>query len=134
MSEAVEIVRRLYAALEASDRIAYRNLTHRDVHWEFMAGYPHGGTRVGWDAIIAETFTPLMEEFSEWHVEVEEILEAGEAVVGLGRYRGRVRKSGVEVTTPFAHIFRLREGKITRVQQFTDTVLFARALGGGVGK
>lgn len=59
---------------------------------------------------------------------------SAEAVVRLGCYRGRVRKPGVEVTAPFAHIFRLREGKITRVQQFTDTVLFPRALGGGVGK
>jgi uncharacterized protein len=126
----VEIVRRMYEALERSDRGLYRVLTAPDVVWQFAEGFPHGGTHVGQAAVFEGVFPALMREFSEWHLDVEEILDAGETVVGLGRYRGRARRTGRSVVAGFAHVFRVQNGQIVRVQQFTDTVQFARALAG----
>jgi len=58
------------------------------------------------------------------NIDVEEILEASEAVIGLGRYRGRVRGTGRPVTAAFCHVFRVRAGRVVKVQQFTDTAQF----------
>ena len=128
MSANVDLVRRLYEALEASDQATYRILTHPQVAWHFAEGFPHGGTHIGHDAVFGHVFPTLMQDFSEWHIEVDELLDAGNAVVGLGRYRGRARATGREVVAAFAHVFRVRDGTIVQVQQFTDTVQFARAL------
>ncbi len=130
MADALEVVRRMYAALRASDREAYRVLTHPGIEWHFAEGFPHGGVRVGQAAVFDGVFPALMRDFSEWDIEVDELIAAGETVVGLGRYRARARTSGVGLVAAFAHVFRVRDGRIVRVQQFTDTLQFARALAG----
>jgi ketosteroid isomerase-like protein len=124
MNATVAVVEQLYAALGSSDRAAYRTLLDRDVEWHFMDGFPHGGIRHGVDAILEQTFEPLMSDFDDWHIDVEEILEASEAVIGLGRYRGRDRATGRPVTAAFCHVFRVRAGRVVKVQQFTDTAQF----------
>ena len=128
MSATVELVRRMYHALEASDRAAYRILTHPRVEWRFAEGFPHGGTHVGHEAVFDGVFPALMRDFSEWHIEVDDVFDAGDVVVGLGQYRGRARATEREVVAAFAHVFWVHDGVIVRVRQFTDTVQFARAL------
>jgi hypothetical protein len=130
VSRNLEIVRRLYEALENSERDVYRELTHALIEWQFMEGFPHGGIQIGHEAVFDGTFPALMQDFAEWHVRVEEILDATSAVVGIGHYEARARFTGIGVKAPFAHVFRLREGKIIRVQQFTDTAKLMRALEG----
>ena len=130
----MEFVRALYQALESSNRAAYRELLDPEIDWQFMAGFPHGGARRGVDAVIDQTFVPLMTDFDTWHIEVEEILEAGGPLVAVGRYRARARTTGREVVAGFCHILRLRNERIVRVEQFTDTLQFALALDRGPGE
>jgi hypothetical protein len=124
----VVVVRRLYAALRASDRPAYRRLCHPAVEWRFMTGFPHGGTRIGYAAVFEGVFPALMRDFDRWNLEVDEVLDTGAVVVGLGRYRGRAQATGRRFVAEFVHVFRVRAGRIVRVQQFTDTALIVRAL------
>jgi ketosteroid isomerase-like protein len=127
---AVDVVWRLDAALQASDRLAYRVLCDPAVEWRFMAGFPHGGTRVGHAAVFDHVFPALMEDFDRREIEVDEVLAAGEAVVGLGRYRGRARVTGRPFVAAFAHVFRVRDGRVVRVQQFTGAAVIVGALRG----
>lgn len=99
-AEDVTVVEQLYQALEAGDRAAYRVLLDPQVEWHFMDGFAHGGVRRGVDAIIDETFRPLMSDFDEWHIVVDEILPAEGAVVGLGHYRVRARSTGRDASIP----------------------------------
>lgn len=85
---------------------------------------------VGPDAVFGEFFPRLLSNFSEWVVKAEELLETGEFVVALGYYQGRVKETGVEVITPFTHVWKLSNGNIVQVRQYVDTVLMARALAG----
>ena len=124
----LDVVAQLYAALEAGDRAAYHRLLAPDVDWWFMDGFPHGGRRVGVDAVIGATFEPLMADFDEWHIDVEELMAAPDAVIGLGRYRGRARSTGRPVEAAFCHVFRVRDGWVVEVRQYTDTVQFERAM------
>jgi ketosteroid isomerase-like protein len=79
--------------------------------------------------VFEGVFPRLMRDFDRWALQVDEVLRAGPAVVGLGRYRGRAGGTGARFTAEFAHVFRVRRGRIARVQQFTDTALIAGALG-----
>lgn len=49
-------------------------------------------------------------------------------MVALGRYRGVARASGRAFGMPFAHVWRLREGRIVALSHYTDTLLPHRAL------
>lgn len=58
----------------------------------------------------------------------EELLDAGDSVVGLGNYTGTYKATGREVRAQFAHVWGLREGKVVSFQQYTDTKQFAAAV------
>ena len=56
-------------------------------------------------------------------------MEGGDEVFGVGSYSGRYLKTGKSVTVPFAHAWTLRDGKIVKFVQYTDTLVVARELG-----
>jgi ketosteroid isomerase-like protein len=53
-------------------------------------------------------------------VTVEEIIDAGDQVVVVAHHEGRGRASGVEVDTRFYEVYKLREGKVARVDEYTE--------------
>jgi uncharacterized protein len=59
-------------------------------------------------------------EWEHWRAEAEEFLEIGDYVVVLASYVGRGRGSGVEIRQEGAHVFKLREGKVVRLEIFAS--------------
>jgi len=55
-----------------------------------------------------------------WIVDANDFIELGDYVVVLTGYRGRGRSSGVEVRQEGAHVFKLRDGKVVRLEIFAD--------------
>lgn len=55
-----------------------------------------------------------------WRAEAEEYLEFGDQVVVLASYHGRGKGSGVEINQQGAHVFKLRDGKIVRMEIFAS--------------
>jgi uncharacterized protein len=55
-----------------------------------------------------------------WRAEAEEYLEFGDQVVVLASYHGRGKGSGVEIHQQGAHVFKLRDGKIVRMEIFAS--------------
>ena len=51
-----------------------------------------------------------------WRAEAEEFVELGDHVVVLAVYQGRGRGSGVEIRQLGAHVFKLRDGKVVRLE------------------
>ena len=62
-------------------------------------------------------------------VSPNEFVEEGDTVVVLGHLEGRGKETGKEVKLPFVHVWRFSDGKVTRMQNLTDTALAAEALG-----
>lgn len=52
----------------------------------------------------------------------------GDTVVVLGEYSGAFRATGRAFRAPFAHVWKLRDGRVTTFTQITDTVLHRRAM------
>ena len=61
-----------------------------------------------------------LDEWEEWRAEGEEYVEIGDYVVVLARYHGRGRGSGVEISQEGAHVFKLRDGKVVRLEIFAS--------------
>jgi ketosteroid isomerase-like protein len=62
-------------------------------------------------------------------VTVEETIDAGDRVVLSAHHRGRGRGSGIKVDARFYEVYTLREGKIVRVDEFTERAEALEAAG-----
>ena len=58
--------------------------------------------------------------WEDWRAEADEYLELGDYVVVLATYHGRGKGSGVEIHQEGAHVFKLRDGKVVRLEVFAS--------------
>lgn len=57
-----------------------------------------------------------------------EFVAQGDSVVSLGQYSGKYKITGKRFSAPFAHVWNLRNGKVVRFRQYTDTAVVQDAL------
>jgi uncharacterized protein len=74
-------------------------------------------------------FARLGSEWDGFAAAPEEYLDAGDAVIVLGRYRGTCKATGRALDAQMAHVWRVEGGRATRFQQYTDTLQAARVTG-----
>jgi ketosteroid isomerase-like protein len=124
----VERVKEIYAAFARGDVALVLGGMHPDIEWTEAEGFPYAGTYRGPDAIVQNVFMKLGSEWEGFQVRPHEFLEAGSAVVVLGRYSGRYRATGRAMEADFAHVWRLRDHKIAAFKQYVDSALVQRAI------
>ena len=124
----LEVVQRLYDAFGRRDREAILAVLHPDVEWVQNDGFPNGGKHVGAEAVLTEVFARFREEWDSWQAVVEEWLDAGETVVALGEYRGTFKETRRSTRAAFAHVYRVRAGRVVQFRQYTDTLKVAEAM------
>ena len=130
MSPNVRSVEALYMAIDADNHPAIHSLVAKDLSWEVLKNYPEGGDYLGADAVFERDgfFPALYAKFDDWHTRRDEHIDAGDQVVTLGRYIGRVIANGARIDVPFAHVWTVRDGRLARMRQFTDTAEFVAAM------
>jgi steroid delta-isomerase-like uncharacterized protein len=120
-------VQSLYAAFGRGDIATLLAGCAADIDWETIGrpgDFPTLGPRRGIKAV--EEFFRLVaenEEFSEFLP--REFYAADDKVFVLGRYSLKVRTSGTPITAEWAHVFTLKDHKVTRFREHTDTAQFA---------
>ena len=105
----VKAIRRIYDALSRWDvDELLRDLAH-DIEWSLPDTVPWGGTRHGHDGI--RSFATIFQDHVEgtW-AEPDQLLDAGDRIVVLGRLRGRARATGLPFEVQFAHVWTLTDG------------------------
>ena len=129
--ENVALVRGIYDAFAAGDVPAVVGAMRPDIVWNEAENFPLADRNpyVGPDAIVEGVFARLAADWDGFALTIDELLDAGEAVVALGRYRGTHRATGREVDAQLVHVWRVEDGKAKGFQQLTDTLQFARAIG-----
>jgi ketosteroid isomerase-like protein len=115
--ENVAIVRSLWAALERGD--VRLDLCDEQIELRTIAAIPVGDEYRGHDG-VRQWATEVWEVFSEFHNELEEILEGcnGETVVTVVRTKGRMRHTGLEANLKWAVVWTLRDGKALRAHGY----------------
>ena len=124
----VEIVRELYDAFARKDGERLRELLHPEVEWIQCPGFPGGEHRKGAEAVLEGVFAGLRSEWEDFGAPVEEYIDGGRTVVVLGEYVGRHRLTQRAMTSVFAHVYDLDDGRITRFRQYADTAEMVRAM------
>ena len=125
----VALVQGIYDAFASGDVPAVLGAMSPDIVWNEAENFPlaDGNPYVGPEAILHGVFARLGSDWDGFTVVPEDFLDAGDAVVVLGRYRGTCRATGKPVDAQLAHVWRIENGKAKEFQQLTDTLQFARA-------
>lgn len=124
-----DIMKGLYASFAAGDVPGVLGAMDPMINWTEAEGFMYGGTYIGPDAILENVFAKLGTEWEQFSAVPGQFVEEGNMVVALGTYTGKFLATGKSINVPFAHAWTLRDGKITRFQQYTDTLVIARDLG-----
>jgi ketosteroid isomerase-like protein len=115
--ENVEIVRRAiaYEYYGVGDRAEAQAIFHPQV----VLNPIDEAASSGIDAMRAD-YERWASAFDEFKVTVEEIIDAGDQVVMVAHHQGRGRASGVEVDTRLYEVYTVRDGKVSRVDEYTE--------------
>lgn len=132
--ENVNLIRDLYAAYSRHDTDAFFAMLDPDVEWVFADNFIYADVnpRIGRDAFSKGSLRRLETDWEDGFEGVpDEILDAGENIIGLGHYVGVHKGTGKRLRAQFAHIFTLANGKVTRWRQYLDTKELADVAGVG---
>lgn len=127
--EDVDIVRRGVDAFNQRDLGVFAELAAPDFElFPALVGAVEGGSFRGREGVTAyvEVFSEAWEEL---RLRADEFRDLGDGVLVLGRAEGRGRGSGVEIDSPLATIYDVRDGKIWRCRNYLDHGEALRAAG-----
>jgi len=124
--ENVDLVRSAYEAFGSGDMDTVTRLL-ADTEWHEAEGMPYRGTFTGANAILSNVLGPINQDVEGFSVQPDEILDAGDKVVSLGRYGGQGANGPVDLK--YAHVWTVRDGALVRFDHYTDTKLFSQAVG-----
>ncbi|MFC6354721.1 nuclear transport factor 2 family protein [Luethyella okanaganae] len=124
----VQIVKDHYAASDRGDLQGMLAPFDPDIHWTEAAGFPYAGSYVGPAAVRDNVFARIQSEWDDYTVTIDEVLDAGDTVIGIGLYSGTYKATGRYFAARVAHVWRLADGRVVAFEQFTDTELVMRAV------
>ncbi len=128
-SSNLDLIQDLYAAFGRGDGPAALSLMDANIVWNEAESFPYADHNpyIGSAAVAEGIFFRLATEWDNFQVIPAEFHDAGETVVVTGRYKGTYKATQTPLDSQFAHFWRLRDGKVTEFQQYTDTAQAARA-------
>ena len=125
-AENVVIVREMINSWMADDRDAAR--AAYDPHVVMIL--PVIDSRVSYGlAEMEKGITSWRASWESWRLEIDEIIDAGDHVVVIGRQRGFGKETGAEVELPTAIVYSLRNSTIIRGEAFDSRAEALEAAG-----
>jgi ketosteroid isomerase-like protein len=128
--ENVELVRSTYAAYNEGDWEGARDAYHPDVVWDLSTyeGWPDTTEFFGPDAVI-DWQRDWASIYSNYFSKIDRIFDSGDQVVVFARQGGREHDSTELVEMVWAQVISFRDGRIVRVQNYSDRAKALEAVG-----
>ncbi|MDV7695933.1 nuclear transport factor 2 family protein [Chryseobacterium soli] len=92
-----------------------------NISWTEARGFPYAGTYIGLEEISKNVFSRLANEWIDYKFTPEEYVASEDKVVAYGTYTGTYKVSGKPFEARVAHIWKLKNGKIIKFEQFVDS-------------
>jgi len=134
MSEArnIQVVKDAYAAFQRGDINGVLAVLDNNVDWHPVKGAegvaPHAGQRHG-RAAVGEFFAQLAMSMEFTRFEPKEFIAQGDQVAVVGEYAGSIKATGGKVSSDWVMVFTVRDGKVARFREWTDSAQLVRAYG-----
>jgi uncharacterized protein len=120
----VQMIRNLYDALGQGDMPTVLGAMDSGIEWREAEGSPYEPGGKAWrgpEAVLQNLFMRLATEWNGFTVHPGEFHDAGPVVVVEARYTGTFKETGRELNAQACHVWKVRDGKVTSFQQYTDT-------------
>lgn len=125
----VDLIKEFYLQFKNQDKQSYMDLLDDNIEWITMEHMPNGGKYIGKSNIFEKYFPAMLSNFEEFHAIADEYLDAeNDNVLVLGKYAIKSKKQDHIINIPFAHIYKVRNQKIHKFRQYTDTAKFHKIL------
>lgn len=125
-------IRRLYDAFAQGDVPTVLGGMDPKIGWSEAEGNPYsleGKAWIGGDQVLEHLFMKFATQWDGFSVHPKDFYSAGDVVVVEGRYTGTFTETGKSLDAQFCHVFKLKDDKVTRFQQFTDTAQWQAVMG-----
>ncbi len=130
-SENVAVVDGLYKAFAKGDVPAVLAAMDANIVWNEAENFPYADKNpyLGPDAVLNGVFARIGDEWEYWNLTGIQLHDmSNNQVLATLRYKAKHKKTGKLIDSQTAHLWTLRDGKITAFQQFTDTKQAAEAV------
>jgi ketosteroid isomerase-like protein len=132
--ENVEIVRMIYATWERGDfslmdrEPEWHDAFAPDFEWHTRDDLPDAGVRKGYEGAV-RLRDEWVQAFDDMHVNVDEMIGAGDHVIAVGRLCGCLRGSGRELDIEETQVWTMRDGKAVEVRAYLTRSEALKAVG-----
>jgi ketosteroid isomerase-like protein len=124
------LIRGIYDAMAKGDPGPLMGAMDPKIEWhqaEHQTFWP-GGPFIGPEAVGPGVFGSIGMTFGPtFRIEPDRIHGFGDTVVMQGRYKGHVWATGNDLDLPTMHVWDIKDGKVVKFQQYTDTFGYAEA-------
>jgi uncharacterized protein len=120
----LDIIRKIYRDFAAGDAAAILAVFADEIEFRLSEHHPYRGSGGAWhgkEAIAQNFFAVAGPEWQGWTIDVEQALEASDAVVVEGRYTGLYKPTGRSMDVQVCHVWRFRGAKVASFHQYVDT-------------
>ena len=123
-----QVIQDLYATFQRGDIPGVLNLLHADaeLNFEGPASIPWAGNFRGREA-WSKFFQAIGNNVDQVTVQMQPFATEGDRVVAVGRYQAHVKRTGKRIDSPLVHLWTLRDGKVIRCLELTNTAAEAQA-------
>lgn len=125
-SQNQHIMRGLYAAYASRDPAALLGPLAEDFEIYQSELLPWGGRYKGHDGMME--FVKGITTHIDSVVDVEEMIEAGDHVIVLGRSTGKIKATGEDYSVRLVDVCELKDGKIKSIEIYLDMPAFLEKL------
>ena len=124
-----KIIKGAYDAFAKGDVPAVLGTFDSEILWKEAEGSPYadGNPYIGPHSVAQKVFQRYITDVDNFTLTPENIVDAGNTVLVEGRYTGTWKSTGTPLDVQFAHVWELKNGKVVRFQQYTDTKQWAEA-------
>ena len=122
------LVQQAYQSVQAGDFPSFLNALGEDVQWQLpdMGNVPFAGTWRGREE-VGRFFSIVAQAQDVIEFEPEDFIAQGDKVVVLGRFSSRVKSTGRVSASDWAHVWTVKDGKVTHFREYVDTAAVSRA-------
>ncbi len=128
----VSLMKNLYSAFGRGDIPSVLGAMSADIQWHQAEGNPYmpsGEAWVGPDSVLDNLFMKLGAEWDGFTVHPRTFHGAGGSVIVEIRYSGTYKPTGKSLDAQACHVWDLKDGKVTRFQQYVDTAKVQDVMG-----
>jgi hypothetical protein len=126
--ENVEITRRAYDSLTVRNLSRLAEFVAPQIEIDLTRNVFNPQVIRGYEG-IEQFMTTLNEVWEDFRFEVEELIDAGDNVVAIGRLVGKGKGSGVPVDQRDIHVVKARDGKAVHIAVYRDRAEALEAVG-----